>query len=96
MPNQDDIDVVFKVVRRQASNDHITEWGVYGTNNANASKEECARLAVVTTPYTHSGETCTSDVFNTDGYRYLRFYINNTTNGRGYGHLAEFQLYPAI
>ena len=95
MPNQDDIDVVFKVVRRQASNDQITEWGVYGTNNANASKEECARLAVVTTPYTYSGETCTSDVFNTDGYRYLRFYINNTTNGRGYGHLAEFQLYPA-
>ena len=95
MSNQANIDVAFKVIRRQTDNDHITEWGIYGTNNANASKEECAPLAVITTPYSGWGETRTSALFNTGGYKYLRFYINNTSTSRGFGHLAEFQLYPA-
>ena len=94
MLNQADIDVAFKVTRRKADNDHITEWGVYGTNNANAAKTNCTLLAVIETPYNNRGETRVSDIFKTGGYKYLRFYINKTTR-RNYGHLAEFQLYPA-
>ena len=94
--NQANIDVAFKVTRRQIYSDNITEWGVYGTNNANATKAECAPLAVIETPYNYMGETRVSDIFNTGGYKYLRFYINNTSSSRGFGHLAEFQLYPAI
>ena len=96
MLNQTNIDVAFKVTRRQTTdNDHITEWGVYGTNNANATKEECFSLSVIETPYNYWGETRVSDIFKTGGYKYLRFYINNTSTSRGFGHLAEFQLYPA-
>lgn len=94
MANSTDIDVAFQVTRRQTDNDHITEWGVYGTNNPNAAKEACALLAVIETPYTTWGETRVSDIFSTGGYKYLRFYINKTTR-KNFGHLAEFQLYPA-
>ncbi len=89
------INVAFQVTRRQADNDHITEWGVYGTDAENASKEECTLLANIETPYTFKGETRVSDIFSTGGYRYIRFYIENTSTGNGFGHLAEFQLYPA-
>ncbi len=95
MPNQDDIDVAFKVTRRQTEENHITEWGVYGTNSANATKASCTKLAVIETPHPYWGETCISDIFKTGGYKYLRFYINNTSTSHGFGHLAEFQLYPA-
>ena len=94
MSNQANIDVAFKVTRRQAENDHITEWGVYGTNNANASKANCIPLAVIEMPYNNWGETRVSDIFKTGGYKYLRFYIEKTTR-YNFGHLAEFQLYPA-
>ena len=95
MLDQADIDIAFKVVRRNTADNHTTEWGIYGTNNANATKAECASLAVIETPYTNQGETRVSDIFKTGGYKYLRFYINNTTTGRGFSHLTEFQLYPA-
>ena len=95
MLSQDCIDVAFQVIRRQADNDHITEWGVYGTNNVNASKEECVLLTNIETPYSFIGETRVSDIFSTGGYNYIRFYIENTSSGNGFGHLAEFQLYPA-
>ena len=95
MLDQADIDVAFKVIRRQTADNHITEWGVYGTNNANATKANCTKIAVIETPYTNQGETRVSDIFKTGGYKYLRFYINNTSTSRGFGHLAEFQLYPA-
>ena len=95
MVSQADIDVAFQVTRRKTNDNHITEWGVYGTNNANASKTNCTLLAVIKTPYNNWGETRVSDIFSTGGYQYLRFYINDTSTPHGFGHLAEFQLYPA-
>ncbi|MBP5514061.1 MAG: discoidin domain-containing protein [Bacteroidaceae bacterium] len=83
------------ITRRQAANDHITEWGVYGTNEAEAEKEDCEQLAVLSTPFGNNTETVSSSAFETKGYKYLRFYINATTTGRGYGHVSEFQLYKA-
>ena len=89
-------DVAFRFTRRNTSNDHITLWSVYGTNTSDAEKAACTLLAEdISTPYGTGTETVTSSIFNTKGYRYLRFYIDGTSTGRGYGHMSEFQLYPA-
>ena len=101
MPSHEDIEAAFRFTRRSsADNDHVTEWGVYGTNDFNAEKADCEQLAEIETPFIYKTETRVSDVFSTKGYAYLRFYIDNTagtgiTATRGYGHIAEFQLYPA-
>ena len=80
---------------RAVANDHITEWGVYGTNEPEAEKGACEKLGVLTTPFTSNTETILTGGFETRGYKYIRFYINNTTTGRGYGHVSEFQMYAA-
>ncbi len=85
----------FQFTRRAVTNDHITAWEIYGTNEAEADKAECELLAEVLTPFTSNTETIISEAFPVGGYSYLRFYINGTTTGRGYGHMSEFQLYPA-
>ncbi len=90
----------FVFTRRNVQDDHISVWGIYGTNEAEAAKEACEFLDEVTTPFTSSDETLTSPAFDTKGYKYIRFYINNTVcpgagASRGYGHMAAFQLYPA-
>ena len=81
--------------RRAAASDHITEWGVYGTNDPEAEKGACEKLGILTTPYTSNTETILTSGFETKGYKYIRFYINTTTNNRGYGHVSEFQMYAA-
>ena len=93
--------IVFWFKRRPTSNDHITEWGVYGTNDPEADKASCTELAYVLTPYGNNTEELTSTPFNPIGFKYLRFYIENTTgtgknDSRGYGHLSRFQLYPIV
>ena len=86
--------------RRAVANDHITEWGVYGTNEAEAAKDACEKLGTLNTPFGSNTETVTSSGFFTKGYKYIRFYINNTVGSgisatRGYGHVSEFQMYAA-
>ncbi len=49
-------------------------------------------LASLSTPFGTNTETKVSEEFDTKGYKYLRFYIDGTTTGRGYGHVSEFQL----
>ena len=89
-----------RFTRRNVANDHITEWGIYGTNEAEAEKEACTELATISTPWASNTETITSGVFPVGGYKYIRFYINNTVGSaisatRGYGHMSEFQMFPA-
>lgn len=105
--------IQMKITRRSgAANDHITLWGVWGTNtpevedvlwteddelpegvNVGDVKESAwVELASLPTPYGNNTETKLSDEFNPQGFKYLRFYIDGTTNGRGYGHVSEFQL----
>ena len=97
MVNPVDEEIYLVFTRRAVTNDHITEWGVYGTNEFSAEKDACEEITTLDTPYGSNTETITTDPFETKGYRYLRFYINNTTgtgNGtRGFGHMSEFQLY---
>lgn len=90
--------ICMQVTRRQSVNDHISQWGVYGSNSATAADSDWEDLASVSMPYVSNTETRISAPFDTKGYRYLRFYIDNTTgedNGptRGFGHLSEFRLY---
>ncbi|MCF0198325.1 MAG: discoidin domain-containing protein [Bacteroidaceae bacterium] len=99
MPDETVASAAMKFTRRNVVNDHITEWGIYGTNDAEAEKDACDLLAEVSTPWGSNTETVTSPVFPVGEYKYLRFYINNTYvpggSTRGYAHMSEFQLYPA-
>lgn len=61
---------------------------------------EWHKLADLYTPYGGSDtETKTSAPFDTKGYKFLRFYIDQTSGQagvqKGFGHVSEFQLNPA-
>jgi len=82
------------ITRRPATNDHITKWGVYASNDPEAEDDAWVKIATVETPYGNNKETINGKPsFELKGYQYLRFYIDATTTGRGYGHVSEFQLY---
>ena len=49
-------------------------------------------LASLSTPFGNNTETKVSDEFDTQGFKYLRFWIDGTSSNRGYGHVSEFQL----
>ena len=96
MPDMAVTNAAFTYTRRAVDNDHLTEVGVFGTNDAEAEKDACEELGVVSLPFDNNSETLTSGVFPTKGFKYLRFYGNTMyPNTRGYFHMAEFQLYPA-
>lgn len=99
---------VMRITRRNTtSGNQINKWTVWGTNFDDESMiqgdDGLEKLADLTTPY-HAGnntEVCTSEVFDTKGYQYLRFYCAGTCNNDGtqggnekFFHIAEFQLYP--
>ena len=83
------------ITRRAVANDHITLWGVFGSNDPEADDEDWEELASLETPFGSNTETISTSLFDTKGYEHLRFYIDGTTTGRGYGHVSEFQLYEA-
>ena len=94
--------ICLQVTRRPTdSGNHITQWGVYGSNSATAADGDWEELASISMPYGSYTETLLSDPFDTKGYKYLRFYIDNTTGQsndgqtRGFGHLSEFRLFTA-
>lgn len=84
--------VRISVTRRPVSNDHITLWSVYGSNNAEAEDENWVPLAKLYTPFGNNTETVITRAFDAKGYTNLRFYFDGTTSNRGYGHMSEFQL----
>lgn len=81
------------ITRRPVANDHVTVWGVYGSNDPEAADEDWTQLIKLYTPFGNNTETLSGLVFDGKGYKYLRFYIDGTTNNRGYGHASFFQLY---
>ncbi len=87
----------FYFQRRASISDHVTSWSIYGvsTNSTETSKDDCTLLATISTPYGSSGEIIYADAFVPNGFQYLRFYAEETTNSRGYFHLAEFNIYYA-
>ena len=110
--------IQLKITRRPVASDHITLWGVFGSNEQEVAdvlyteddeevingekavgdvkveghEVEWTELASLSTPFGTNTETITSKDFDTQGFKYLRFYIDGTTTGRGYGHVSEFQL----
>lgn len=100
MPEEDPVEVAFEMTRRPVNDDHPIAWSVYGVNenNLETGKDACTLLAQVRTPFANNKETVTSNVFKTQGFKYLRFYVDDTHcpgvgHTRGYFHVAEFQLY---
>ncbi len=90
-------EAAFQFTRRAVANDHITTWGVYGTNDSAAEKDACTLLATINTPFGTNNETIISPVFPVGDYTYLRFYGEDMApNVRGYWHMSEFQLYEAF
>ncbi|MBQ7443368.1 MAG: hypothetical protein IJS59_05815 [Bacteroidaceae bacterium] len=81
--------------RRAANNDHITAWSVYGSNDATAADDQWVEIAAFETPFTNNTETLSNTFANTPNYSYLRFYIDATTTGNGFGHASAFQLFNA-
>ena len=79
--------------RSGASNDHVTKWSVYGSEDADAADEDWVELAVFDTPFTSNTETLATEPFDLQGMQYLRFYADATTNNRGYWHISEFRLF---
>lgn len=94
-------DIQCRMIRRNVQNDHITNLGVFGTNDETVlesttedgwnevgsfdlSKNASSGLSLYSNQITINEE---------EGFKYLRFYIDGTTTGRGYGHFAYFQLY---
>ena len=89
--------------RTSAANDHITAMTVYGANDASAlddaTEQTWTRLDSINTPWVKNQTEVYSNRFNAGGYKYLRFYIDNTAGSeisstRGFAHMAKFQLYP--
>ncbi len=89
--------LMFAMTRRSnVSENQITEIGVYGTNTRNAAKGDCTKLATIQTPFTEPGESLVSEPFTIQEFSYIRFYLEATNSYNGFGHLAEFQLYPIM
>ncbi len=83
--------------RASGTRDFPTQWGVYGvpSDKPDADKFECTFLAEIYTPY-DSSRILTSDIFDTQGFTIIRFYVDGTTDEEnGYTHLGEFQVYEA-
>ena len=80
--------------RKNASDDHVTTWGIYGSNEPDGEKYDFEWIADVNTPYGTNNESLAA-TFDTEGkaFKYLRFYAEATSSNRGYWHVSEFQLY---
>ena len=103
----DDLDpetlIAFVFKRRSGvNNDHVILWSVMGTDDPNATKEECEEIAVdIETPFTSNTETLMSTVFKRGEFQYLRFYGEEMYSSDGYGsrgyfHMSRFNIFPAV
>ncbi len=95
MPETKVTSAAIRITRRNNQSDQITEYSIYGSNDAEAAKEDCELLLTESVPFNRAGEVINTNAFETKGYTYLRIYAENTTNSRGYWHMAELQMYPA-
>ena len=103
----DDLDpetlIAFVFKRRSGvNNDHVVLWTVMGTDDPNATKEECEEiLAEIETPFGSATETLMSPVFPRGEFQYLRFYGEEMYSSDGYGsrgyfHMSRFNIFPAV
>ena len=82
--------------RRNTTANQITQWTVYGVDDADAGIGAGEKLAVLNTPYGDPAEEITTETFPFNGHKIIRFYFTGNTNSSAkYAHLAEFQLFKA-
>ena len=90
--------IAFVFQRRPADNDHTTIWLVMGTNDPEASKEECEEIVEVETPFSNNTEVLMSVPFERGEWQYLRFYSEEqkgaSYGSRGYFHMSRFNIFP--
>ena len=81
--------------RHGQTNNQITKWSVYGANEDNVDlfQEDLDSLATFDTPFGNDDETITTDLFDTKGYKFLRFYCENNTSSSAFFFASEFNLY---
>lgn len=84
-------DLIISVLRRITDSNHVTQMGVYGSNNI----EKWDFVSNVELGNASSGAAFTSSSIplNGNSYKYLRFIILSNTTGRTFGHFAEFHIY---
>ena len=96
--SQDVPDVLYTEDEAAAYNEeHSLSPGDEGYVNAGDVKipgtpADWVELASLATPFGNNTETKVTDEFDTQGFKYLRFWIDGTSSNRGYGHVSEFQL----
>lgn len=91
-------DIQCFIRRRNSDSDHITRLGIFGANDEAAledmTEDSWTNLGAWDLPNASRAATTYSEILSlSEGYQYFRFYIDGTTNNRGYGHFATFQLY---
>lgn len=89
-------DMELLISRRQnITSDHVTTWGIYGSDKPDGEKYDYEWIADVSTPYADGDVTASAPftILPRNGFRYLRFYAEATTSNRGFFHVSEFQLY---
>lgn len=86
--------IYMRFTRRDTNNNQITNWSFKGTNDPEAEEDDCEELATFESPWNSSNQTESfkSDLFETKGYKYIRFYNEQNNAGSAFFHLSEIQL----
>ena len=88
--------VYIKFTRRNINNNQITDWVICGAeeNDESLLQEDCEELFTWNTPWNSGNQTESfkSGLFDTKGYKYIRFYNGGTNSGSSFFHLSEIQL----
>ena len=86
--------IYMRFTRRDTNNNQITNWSFKGTNDPEAEEDDCELLAEFESPWNSSNQTESfkSDLFETLGYKYIRFYNEQNNAGSAFFHLSEIQL----
>lgn len=81
----------FEFSRRMTSSNHLTKWGIYGSNEPSGEKYDYEWIVDLDAPYSTQGETLRFPLTIDEGksYQYLRFYCES----QGFFHLSEMQVY---
>lgn len=77
--------------RRMTSDNHLTKWGIYGSNEPDGEKYDYEWIVDIDSPFGAQGETLHHpfSIAEDKSYQYLRFYCES----QGFFHLSEMQLY---
>ena len=87
-------ELVFEFSRRMTDSNHLTKWGIYGSDSPDGEKYDYEWIVDLDTPFGEKGETIkrTITIDAEKSFQYLRFYCES----QGFFHLSEMQLYQTF